>query len=94
MKTVDIKAQDLIRPPKRYRLVEGNCAYRNVHMRNGKVRFEYWSEETDGHGFMELDPEELVEVYEETEMEDCTPASLKAAFGQLSSELNKEIRNG
>lgn len=94
MKTFDIKAQDLIRPAKSYRLVEGNCAYRNVHMRNGKVRFEYWSEETDGHGFMELDPEELVEVYERPEVEDCTPPSLKAAFGQLTNELTNEIRNG
>jgi hypothetical protein len=89
--TFVIEAQHLIKAyPKRYRLVEGNCAYRNAHIRDGKVHFAYWSEETDEHGLTQLDPEELVEVYLEPEYEDCTPASLKQALGDLS----KAIRNG
>ena len=88
--TFVIKAQDLIRKSQTYRIVEGNCAYRNAHMRNGKVHFAYWSEETNQHGLNQLDPEELVEVYLEPENEDSTPASLKQAL----SDLNKAIRNG
>ena len=88
--TFVILAQDLIRKSQTYRLVDGNCAYRNAHMRNGKVQFAYWSEETNQHGLKQLDPEELVEVYLESEYEDCTPASLKQALG----DLNKAIRNG
>tara|TARA_R100001443_G_scaffold99287_1_gene106394 strand:- start:3396 stop:3680 length:285 start_codon:yes stop_codon:yes gene_type:complete len=88
--TFVIKAQDLIKAyPKRYRLVNGNCAYRNAHMRNGKVHFAYWSEETNQHGVKQLDTEELVEVYLEPEYKDSTPASLKQALG----DLNKAIRN-
>jgi hypothetical protein len=90
-----IKAKDLIRPRKRYRIVKGDCDYRNPHIgHNGKVHFGYWSEETNENGLMELDPEELVEVYEAPEAEDCTPPSLKAAFKQLSGELSEAIRNG